>query len=241
MSICLPSTTIKWYCAFWLKRATQQHSIDCSHSVRVGLSHMMVMRGRGKEGWWQSWHGERDTHCTLRWRKRRRAAPLHHIPLSKHRRGEREGSQDVRRKKNCQENVYNRPASSSSFFLSSSWVSVWFHRRAPYRSTSRVLCALLGAGVRRPTTGRRKRRGAARCFLPLDGSEPCCSHLCVRTPSLQKSPLLFLEELGLCPLLQFYRWVFVFTTWCLFSPVLSDGMRAYVWWAFRISQPHAWK
>ena len=124
MSICLPSTTIKWYCAFWLKRATQQHSIDCSHSVRVGLSHMMVMRGRGKEGWWQSWHGERDTHCTLRWRKRRRAAPLHHIPLSKHRRGEREGSQDVKRKKNCQENVYNRPASSSSFFLSFFFLSL---------------------------------------------------------------------------------------------------------------------
>lgn len=128
-------------------------------------------------------------------------------------------------------------------FSSSSWVSVWFHRRAPYRSTSRVLCALLGAGVRRPTTGRRRRRGAARCFLPLDGSEPCWSHLCLRTPSLQKSPLLFLEELGLCPLLQFYRWVVVFTTWCLFSPFLCDGMRAYVWWknAFRISQPHAWK
>lgn len=167
---------------------------------------MMVKRGRGKEGWWQSWHGERDTHCTLRWRKRRRAAPLHHIPVSKHRRGEREESQDVKKKKTVKRtSTTDQPL--PILLLSSSWVSVWFHIRAPYRSTSRVLRALLGAGVRRPTTGRR-RRGTARYFL-LDGTEPCWSHLCLRTPSLQKSPPLFLEELGLCPLLQLYRWVFV--------------------------------
>lgn len=113
MSICLPSIAIQWYCAFWLKWATQDHSIDCSHSVRVGLSNMMVKRGRGKEGWWQSWHGEIDTHSTLRKRKRRRAAPLHHIPLSKHRRGEREESQDVKKKKQSR----GRPQQTSLFFF----------------------------------------------------------------------------------------------------------------------------
>lgn len=134
----------------------------------------------------QSWHSERDAHCTLCWRKGGALllSITFHFPNTDEENERKPGckiqSGDVHKSR-------SRPVSSECLRGSIGCL-------IPLHQPRRVRAAR----CRSPSTDRLPvRRGAARCFIPLDGSALLFAHLYLRTRSLHKVSLC-LEELGFC-------------------------------------------